>query len=362
VLSLAVLSVGAWLPVRRVAAVLPGLLAAPLVAIGRMQLTGVPASAAGPSATAPGVAALQLAVVLYLAGVAWSGIRLVRECLAVRARIRTCRPVADAGWRRAMDTAAESVGLRRPVRLLAGPHVRTPQATGTWRPTVLLPLNALGWRGPDRHALLVHELSHLGAADPAFALVARAACVLLWFDPLAWWAVRQLHEASEHAADDRVLSAGVKASDYTSLLLRATDATHGRPEALAALLTGGRGIRGRIAEVVEHGRDRRRPTRRAMSLAAVAALALAAGLSVVRLTPSRGVLTALLADATWESRAYAVVGLAQRADTIALARAAAESDPSPHVRAWARYALAGGLAPASDPRSSAFPVATPTIH
>jgi hypothetical protein len=45
-------------------------------------------------------------------------------------------------------------------------------------------------------------------------------------------------------------------------------------------------------------------------------------------------------DAQWESRAYAVLGLAQRADSVAVAQSAAESDPSPRVRAWAKYALA----------------------
>jgi len=53
----------------------------------------------------------------------------------------------------------------------------------------------------------------------------------------------------------------------------------------------------------------------------------------------RGVLTTLMADTRWESRAYAVLGLAQRADSVAVARSVAEQDPSPTVRAWARYAL-----------------------
>jgi hypothetical protein len=44
-------------------------------------------------------------------------------------------------------------------------------------------------------------------------------------------------------------------------------------------------------------------------------------------------------DARWESRAYAVLGLAQRQDSIGVARSAAELDPNPRVRAWARYAL-----------------------
>ena len=56
----------------------------------------------------------------------------------------------------------------------------------------------------------------------------------------------------------------------------------------------------------------------------------------------RDVLTTLMQDGRWESRAYAGVGLARRADSVAVARAAAERDPSPRVRAWARYALSGG--------------------
>jgi hypothetical protein len=49
----------------------------------------------------------------------------------------------------------------------------------------------------------------------------------------------------------------------------------------------------------------------------------------------------LMRDARWESRAYAVIGLAQRQDSVAVARSVAERDPNPRVRAWARYALRG---------------------
>ena len=52
-------------------------------------------------------------------------------------------------------------------------------------------------------------------------------------------------------------------------------------------------------------------------------------------------------ESAWQSRAYAVLGLAQRADSVAVARSAAELDPSPRVREWARYALARGAEPQS---------------
>jgi hypothetical protein len=69
-----------------------------------------------------------------------------------------------------------------------------------------------------------------------------------------------------------------------------------------------------------------------------------APVSTARLGPTRSALTSLMRDARWESRAWAVVRLAQRPDSVEVARAAARLDPDPAVLAWARYALAGGTA------------------
>jgi len=77
-------------------------------------------------------------------------------------------------------------------------------------------------------------------------------------------------------------------------------------------------------------------------VAALCTTLVAAPMSAVQLAPTRDVLTTLMRDSRWESRAYAVMGLAKRADSIAVARAAAEDDPNPRVRAWARYALRQG--------------------
>ena len=72
-------------------------------------------------------------------------------------------------------------------------------------------------------------------------------------------------------------------------------------------------------------------------------------MSAVRIAPSRQVLTSLMRDASWQSRAYAVIGLAERQDSVAVAINAAELDPSPRVRAWARYALGGSNVPLAAP-------------
>ena len=49
--------------------------------------------------------------------------------------------------------------------------------------------------------------------------LARVACGVHWFDPVAWLALHQLRQLQERACDDRVLACGAKPSDYAEDLL-----------------------------------------------------------------------------------------------------------------------------------------------
>ena len=67
-------------------------------------------------------------------------------------------------------------------------------------------------------------------------------------------------------------------------------------------------------------------------------------------------------ETRWESRAWAVVRLAQRADSVDVARSAARHDPDPAVRAWARYALAPGSGRPGVPPAFLTSPFTPSIR
>ena len=148
-----------------------------------------------------------------------------------------------------------------------------------------------------------------------------------------------------------MISSGVARSDYAELLIAASIGA-GAPRIETALALSGRGpLRTRLAAILDAGRDVR-PLARRWTLVATAACAVSAvPLCGVEIVPTRDVLASLMRDSRWESRAYAVIGLAHRADTVAFARSAAELDPNPRVRAWARYAL--GLRPEAAPVTGA---------
>jgi hypothetical protein len=169
-----------------------------------------------------------------------------------------------------------------------------------------------------------------------FGLLARLVFALYWFHPGAWLVARALHDDCEHASDDRVIRSGVRRSDYAELLIVAADDLLPTP---AFALAGRGGLRRRLAAVLDTARDVGPLARGWLGVAAVFTALVAGPMSTVQLAPTRDVLATLMRDSRWESRAYAVLGLAQRPDSVAVAVSAAERDPSPRVRAWARYAL-----------------------
>ena len=139
-----------------------------------------------------------------------------------------------------------------------------------------------------------------------------------------------------------MLASGIRPSDYARLLVSAADTLRPRSavRGVSVALARRAGLRERLAAIVDPRRDIRAPSRTCVVLATALTLLIAGPIGTVRIAPTREVLTTLMRDARWESRAYAVVGLAQRRDSIEVARAAAQADPSPRVRAWAVYALA----------------------
>lgn len=325
--------------------VLPSTLAAPLIALGRVQVTSamVQAVFGDSSQTALDlVSVVRVLLAVYIIGVVAVLLPTAIASLRIRRLIERAHPIDGDGWSIPLAGAQRTLGMSRSVRLFMSAEVAVPMTVGVLRPVVLLPRPARAWDDSQRRMVLLHELAHVRAADWAFNIAGRVACALYWFHPGAWWIARRLRQDCELACDDRVIESGVRRSEYAELLVAAVDRLrHSTASPAAAVALAGRvGLRERLVAVLDVEHVTRPLSSRWIVVAASVTVFVAAPTSAVRLAPTRDMLTMLVRDARWESRAYAVLGLAQRADSVAVARSVAERDPSPRVRAWARYALA----------------------
>ncbi|HTJ24143.1 MAG TPA: M56 family metallopeptidase [Gemmatimonadaceae bacterium] len=329
--------------------VVPALLASPLVALGRVQMTTLALGSHGRMdqlSNAGVVTMIQVLLAVYVTGAIVVLAPTVFAFARARRALSTAVPAGPA-WEELLNDSRQRLGIRRRVRLFVSRDVGVPMTWGCLRPVVLLPHAIVDWSANERRLALIHELTHVRRDDWLVALIARVSCAAYWFHPGVWFLARRLREDCEIACDDAVLACGARQSDYASLLMRAAESLwcdSARPRTALAL-SHRVGLRRRLLLIVDARRAVRPLARQWRVLAATATLALVWPMSAIQLAPTRDVLTTLMRDGNWQTRAYAVLGLAQRPDSVAVARTAAEWDPNPRVRAWARYALgARGLA------------------
>jgi beta-lactamase regulating signal transducer with metallopeptidase domain/ketosteroid isomerase-like protein len=207
--------------------------------------------------------------------------------------------VDDARIAELAESAARQLHTPRSrFRLRWTERALTPMTWGFRRPFVLLPAACAGWEEERLRQALVHEIAHVKRGDVFTQALGTAACVIYWFNPLAWWAARRMLVERESACDDLVLASGAKPSTYAHELLeiaRSLGAGWALSRVSPAMARRSQ-ISGRLLAILDPLR-RRQPVRRpAVAVAVLASLGLilpAASISFVR---APGAVAALAVD------------------------------------------------------------------
>jgi beta-lactamase regulating signal transducer with metallopeptidase domain len=257
-----------------------------VVAQAESRETQATSSPVSPLAAAPRRASVPWLAIAWLGGAFVALLPLAFGLLA-NAFLRRQSPVlSGADWRDLLERSSRQVGLSRKVRLLSAGPRQMPMTFGVWRPCVVLPADAGDWSMERREIVLLHELSHIARHDVPLQMVARLACAVYWFHPLAWWALRQMRVEREHACDDHVLRAGQAAPDYAQQLLEIARAHSRSSMLLNAALSMARPsqLEGRLLAVLDENRSRRPLGAISTGGSAAVALALVLALAIVRPT------------------------------------------------------------------------------
>lgn len=287
-----------------VAAVAPPLLVwtAPLlpVAIAPPETTGPAASA---SLLASGAAAgswlasnlglllLGLWLVGSLVFFAASAQRIVRFGILLR---RSCRRAPDG-----MQRLAAVVAYELDMRTVPSVHVSAARlAPMTWwsggRVRVVLP-EALLTEVDDAQLrwILAHELAHIKRRDHFVRWLEWLASVAFWWNPVVWWARRNLRRDEEDACDTLVLEhLQGRPRAYARTLLTVVEviaAPDGTTPALATGLDAARSLEHRFTRIVSPARGHRTPRAIVVGSVTVALLLMTVGVNVGEATsPASG--------------------------------------------------------------------------
>jgi TonB family protein len=254
-----------------------------LVASGTWTLSAITITARSvPSGVhaAPGFPVAEVLLALWTVGAC---IALCRLALHYFRLLRALAPMPEA-WRAIIASAAPGLSARRVRVHQAGPAVVWALFT-----LVLLPPDFVQRFDADaRRLVLHHELTHLRRDDGLWLLLAELACAVLWFHPLAWFALPRFRLDQELACDERSLRslADGGGSQYARVLL---DSVAARPlPALIPWLTEPQ-LKERIAMIsrIRPGALRRRAGFFVVSGVLVGGLLAAAGTTPVQAAKSK---------------------------------------------------------------------------
>lgn len=200
---------------------------------------------------------------------------------------RRSQAIGDRRWLALLDDLRRQLAVRRRVRLRECQSALAPLTWGALRPVLLVPFEAGGWPDERRRLVLLHELAHVRRWDWLTQLFAHVACAVYWFNPLVWWAARQMRIERERACDDLVLNSGARPSDYArELLALAMGLSHSQRSMLAAVPMARRGLLDdRVRGILDNHRSRSALSRASVGLGVALAAAAMVPLAMVRAAP-----------------------------------------------------------------------------
>lgn len=222
--------------------------------------------------------------VVWLLGLSIAGLPVVVGLVRNRVLGRAARPIVENAQQRLVSELCHSLGVRRDVRLLETHRSLVPRTWGVLRPIVLLPITWRDWPRQRQRLVLLHELAHVKRYDVALQLLARLACVLYWFHPLAWYALRRLRTERELACDDCVLTAGGHASDYAQHLVQIVRSHRVTPMPAAVAMAQSTRLERRVRALLDRARSHLPLGRTAGRLLLVGAALVVTVVAVVRPT------------------------------------------------------------------------------
>lgn len=158
----------------------------------------------------------QMLSILWIVGCLLATLHLAWTYFVLHRCLSVCRQVTDPVVLRLLEISSRHLRLSQCPELLVTPSHCSPFVVGVWKPRIVLPEAILTEASAARlRHVLAHELAHLARGDLSVNWLLIAARILHWFNPIAWWAIREMQAERESACDELAI-ASLGSADRTA--------------------------------------------------------------------------------------------------------------------------------------------------
>ena len=143
---------------------------------------------------------------IWLVGILAMIILVIKSSLRLRTLEKSALPLQNPEVRRLYHRCLAEMGIHRNIPVYSTAFLKSPIIVGLLKPCIYLPIHLISdYNESDMRYMLLHELQHYKHKDAAASYLMNLAGVIYWFNPLVWYALKEMRNDREVACDTSVL-------------------------------------------------------------------------------------------------------------------------------------------------------------
>lgn len=154
--------------------------------------------------------------VIWLLGILAMLLLLAKSNLRLTALKKSALPLQNETVLALYHSCLRELHIKRRIPIYSTAFLRSPVIAGFFRPSVYLPIHLISdFHTASMRYMLLHELQHYKHGDALAGCLMNFIGILYWFNPLVWFALKEMRSDREIACDTAVLAL-LKERDYES--------------------------------------------------------------------------------------------------------------------------------------------------
>ena len=143
---------------------------------------------------------------IWIVGILAMIVLVIKSSLRLHTLEKSALPLQNQKVRRLYHRCLEEMGIHRDIPVYSTAFLKSPIIVGLLKPCIYLPIHLISdYDESDMRYMLLHELQHYNHHDAIANYLMNLAGVVYWFNPLVWYALKEMRNDREVACDTSVL-------------------------------------------------------------------------------------------------------------------------------------------------------------
>lgn len=157
-----------------------------------------------------------LSLALWVAGIIVMLILVIRSAMRLHTLRRSALPLQSQKVKNLYQCCLRDTGITKNIPIYSTAYLKSPVIVGFFKPCIYLPIHLISDDTEiDIRYMLLHELQHYRHKDGIANYLMNLAGIIYWFNPLVWYALKEMRSDREIACDTSVLKL-LKSDDHVA--------------------------------------------------------------------------------------------------------------------------------------------------